>query len=142
MKPRMAVIGVRSSWLTFARNRDFASLARSSEAFVSLSCAGQRALIVEERRQTLARTVQVAGELSELIAVRHLDVLREVACRDCRKRAFRPSKREDERPRENESQHQRHDDARRREGDHHSMEEVARGSEVGLRRPSCLLPRL
>ena len=37
MKPRMAFIGVRSSWLTLARNRDFASLARASEAFVSPS---------------------------------------------------------------------------------------------------------
>ena len=88
MKPRMAVMGVRSSWLTFARNRDFASLARSSEAFVSLESRGQRALIVEERRQTLARAVQVARELSEFIAVRHLHVLREVACRDSRESAL------------------------------------------------------
>ena len=37
MKPRIAFIGVRSSWLTFARKRDFASLARLREAFVSSS---------------------------------------------------------------------------------------------------------
>ena len=37
MKPRMAFIGVRSSWLTLARKRDFASLACSSERLVSTS---------------------------------------------------------------------------------------------------------
>ena len=42
MKPRMAVIGVRNSWLTFARNRDFASLVRSSDALVSLSRVASR----------------------------------------------------------------------------------------------------
>ena len=39
MKPRMAFIGVRSSWLTLARNSDFAWLARASEAFVAVSRA-------------------------------------------------------------------------------------------------------
>ena len=42
MKPRMAFIGVRSSWLTLARNRDFASLA-AGERGVRLARAAWRA---------------------------------------------------------------------------------------------------
>ena len=76
MNPRIAFIGVRSSWLTLARKRDLASLARASDAFVSLEPAGQGPLLLEQRRQPIARLVQVVGELSELIAVRHLDALR------------------------------------------------------------------
>jgi hypothetical protein len=37
VNPRIAVIGVRNSWLTFVKKRDFASLLRSSDALVSAS---------------------------------------------------------------------------------------------------------
>ncbi len=39
MNPRMAFIGVRSSWLTLARNCDLASLARTRDAFDASSRA-------------------------------------------------------------------------------------------------------
>ena len=75
VNPRIAFIGVRSSWLTLARKRDLASLARASEAFVSSSRLVRARCSSNERGQPLARLVEVVGELPELVAVRHLDAL-------------------------------------------------------------------
>ena len=139
VNPRIAVIGVRSSWLTLARNRDFASLAPLEGGVGLAEPCRQRPLIVEQRRQPLAGAVEVSRQRAELVTVRDLDALVEVPRGDVRQTALHLADGQDERPREDEPEHQRHDHARRGEGDHHAGEEVGGRLEVALRRGHVLL---
>ena len=75
---------------------------------------GQQPLLIEQRRQALARAVQIPRQRAELVAVRHLDALVEVAGRDVGQPALHLPDRQDERPREDEPEQQGDDDARRR----------------------------
>ena len=57
--------------------------------------------------QLVVHAVEVRGERAELVAVRHLDVLGEVAGRDLREARLRSLDRPDQRPREDEAEQER-----------------------------------
>ena len=115
-----------------------ASLARASEAFVSSSRAVEGALLLEQLGQAGARLVEVAGELPELVAVRHVDPLAEVAGGDPGERVAHLADRQDERPRQREAEKERHGDAHHGERHDRGREQGPIGLEGGL----CLVDLL
>ena len=68
----IALSGVRSSWDMLARNSDL---------------CGSRSRAADRAAQLVAHAVQVRGQRPELVAVRHLDLLREIAGAISSKRA-------------------------------------------------------
>ena len=130
VKPRIAFIGVRSSWLTLARNRDLASLARASEALVLREPLRQHPLALEGVLEPLARAVQVLRQLPELVAVRHLHPLPEVAAliSASARCIFLTGSRKAQDSRKPDQQGD--EDAHRREGEDDGEEQVVVGIEV------------
>jgi hypothetical protein len=99
-------------------------LAGASEGGVRVAQpACQRPFVVEQLGQPRTRCVQILGKHAELIAVRHLDLMREVAGNDLAERSLHLANGQHQRPRERKSQEERHqntepadrDDDRRQE---------------------------
>ena len=146
MNPRIAFIGVRSSWLTLARKRDFASLARASEAFVSSSRAARARCSSNSVGQALAGPVEVRASCPNSSRFgTSTRWLRSPAVIPARARAHLADG-QDERPRQDEPEQKSDDDAHHGEDDHGAREQVAVGVEgrlglvdllVGRRRSGC-----
>ena len=107
----MAFNGVRSSCDMLARNSDLCRLTVSSSSY--------------SRPQLVVHPIQVHGQSSELVAVRNLDMAREVAGSDLRKPRLGSLDRPDQRPGENGAEQERKQDAGGADAD----EEVSRRGE-------------
>jgi hypothetical protein len=129
VKPRIAFIGVRSSWLTLVRNRVFASLARAQRLVGLAQAVRQAALPLEGRREPVAGPVQVLRQRPELVPVRHLHPLAEAALGQRRQPALDLLHRQHERPGEQEAEQQRGGDARRGERQHDLLQQAVVGVE-------------
>ena len=88
--------------------------------------------------ELVVHPVDVGAEGTELVAIRYVDVTREVAGRDLLHAGLHPLERADQRPREQEPEEQREDDAPRGDGDRqplgiHERAPVLRDQCLGLR---------
>ena len=103
VKPRMAFIGVRSSWLMLARKADLARLACSSLRLSERKASRGLLLLGVQPRQLAARLVQPRGQRAELVAVRHPHGAGEVAGGHVAQVRVGGLHRQDERPRDDEA---------------------------------------
>ena len=118
VKPRMAFIGVRSSWLMLARKADLARLACSSLRLSERKRRRRLLLLGVQPRQLTARLVQPGGQRAELVAVRHPHGAGEVAGRHVAQVRVGGLHRQDERPRDDEAADERDQDGGHRQGPH------------------------
>ena len=98
-------------------------------------------MLLEELGQALAGLVEVSSELAQLIAVRHLHALAEIAGGDTGQRPLHLSDGEDERPRQDEPKQEGHGNARGGEPDDGRREQGAIGFEGRLRLGDLLVGR-